>query len=179
MFDLGPAAQRLRLLVSTVGDEQLRLPTPCSDWVVADLLAHVHQFSSVFTSNAAKQPAHPPASLVDDWRTAIPASLDELAEAWRDESAWHGTVSAGGVAMNAADNALVAVEEMTVHGWDLARATGRTIDPGEEQLDRVDAFLERFGSAPFADAVRPPANADRLERIIARTGRDARWTAPG
>ena len=123
MFDLGPAAQEMSRLVSGLRDDHLDHPTPCPDWTVADLLAHVHQFATVFTHNARKQQARPPDDLVDDWRVAIPHQLDELACAWRVDSAWRGRVSAGGVEMDAQDNAVVGVEELTVHGWDLARAT--------------------------------------------------------
>jgi len=84
---------------------------------VADLLAHVHQFATVFTHNGRrKSQARPPEDLVDDWRVAIPDQLDELARAWRVDSAWRGRVSAGGVEMDAQDNAVVGIEELTMHG---------------------------------------------------------------
>lgn len=175
MFDLEPGTTTMSRLVSGVQDEHLALRTPCSDWTVADLLAHVHQFTSVFTTNAAKAAADPPQSLVDDWRTAIPTALGQLASAWQDESAWQGKTSAGGVEMDAADNALVAMEELTVHGWDLARATGQQASATDDQLDRVDSFFELFGGAPFGPPTEPPADADRLARTIARTGRDPQW----
>ena len=93
-------------LVSGVRDDQLDYPTPCPDWTVADLLAHVHQFATVFTHNARKSQARPPEDLVDDWRVAIPDQLDELARVWRVDSSWQGRVSAGGVEMDAQDIAV-------------------------------------------------------------------------
>ncbi len=182
MYDLAPAAQEMSRLVSAVGDDQLSRPTPCSDWTVADLLAHIHQFATVFTDNARKQPTRPPQRLVDDWRAAIPRQLGELADAWAVESAWEGKTSAGGIEMDAADNALVAVEELTVHGWDLASATGQPIEVRDDTLDRVDRFFERFagpiesGQGPFGPVAEAPADADRLARTVARTGRDPRWS---
>src|SRR5664279_4016617 len=110
MFDLGPAAQEMSRLVCGVGDDQLDYPTPCPDWTVADLRTHVHQFATAFTHNARKRQARPPEDLVDDWRVAIPDQLDELACAWRVDSAWQGRVSAGGVEMDAQDNAVVRIE---------------------------------------------------------------------
>ena len=112
--------------MSGVRDDQLDHPTPCPDWTVADLLAHVHQFATVYTHNARKRQARPPEDLVDDWRVAIPDQLDELARAWRVDSAWQGRVSAGGVEMDAQDNAVVGIEELTMHGWDLAGPRART-----------------------------------------------------
>lgn len=183
MFDLGPAAQEMSRLVAGVRDDQLDHPTPCADWTVADLLAHVHQFGSVFAHNARKRDARPPEALVDDWRVAIPAQLDELAGAWRQESAWQGRVSAGGVEMDAPDNAVVGIEELTVHGWDLARATGQGIHVADASLDQIDRFFDLFadqiatGEGPFGPAASPSEGATRLERTIARTGRDPSWVA--
>lgn len=175
MFDLRPGTTTMKRLVSAVQDDQLELRTPCTEWTVADLLTHIHQFSSVFTTNASKASPNPPQSLVDDWRTVIPAALDQLASAWADESAWQGEVSAGGVEMNAADNAVVAMEELTVHGWDLARATGQDATPQDAQLDRVDAFFDLFGPAPFGPPAEAPAGASRWESMLARIGRDPGW----
>ena len=185
MFDLGPAAQEMSRLISGVHEDHLDRPTPCADWTVADLLAHIHQFSSVFTDNARKQPVQPPEALVDDWRQAIPAQLHELARAWRDDSAWDGRVSAGGVEMDAADNAVVGIEELIVHGWDLARATGQELHVEDDGLDRVDCFFDLFGDraaageGPFGPQAEAPENATRLQWIIARTGRYPLWQQRG
>lgn len=179
MFDLGSSATEMSRVVSGVRADQLAHPTPCSDWTVADLLAHVHQFSTVFTDNARKAPSQPPDSLVDDWRESIPRQLDDLVTAWRIESAWEGRASAGGVDMAAADNAVVAIEELTTHGWDLARATGQDFLADDTVLDHVDVFFDLFGAAPFGAAVPEPRDATRLQRTLARTGRDPHWSAPG
>ena len=183
MFDLAPAAQEMNRLLAGVRDDQLSRPTPCPDWTVADLLAHVHQFSTVFTLNARKDPVELPGDLPGDWRSVLPHQVDSLVEAWRDESAWSGRVSAGGVDMDAADNALVAIEELTVHSWDLSRATGQDFVAADPSLDQVDRFFECFaepiasGQGPYGPEVPAPDDASRFARTIARTGRDPLWTA--
>lgn len=51
----------------------------------------------------------------------------------------------------------------------------------ESGLDRVDRFLEilagpiEAGQGPYGPAVAAPQGASRLERTVARTGRDPRW----
>jgi uncharacterized protein (TIGR03086 family) len=183
VFDLGPAAQEMTRLVAGVRDDQLAQPTPCPDWTVADLLTHVVQFTAVFIANGRRETAQPPDHLLDDWRGALPRHLAELAEVWREESAWHGRVSAGGVEMDASANAVVAIEELTTHGWDLARATGQHLEVEDAQLDQVDRFFDIFapqlasGRGPFGPPVDVPEASTRLERTIARTGRDP-WWAP-
>ncbi|MBA8795041.1 uncharacterized protein (TIGR03086 family) [Friedmanniella endophytica] len=176
-FDLGPAARTLAALVAGVTDDRLDDPTPCSDWTVGGLLAHVHQFASVFTTNARKQPPEPPTTLVADWRTAVPDQLVELARAWADDTAWHGRASAGGVEMSAADNAVVAGEELTVHGWDLAVSTGQSFTPEPPMLDQVERFLTIF---PAERVFGPPLTPeqptdDRFAALLRRTGRDPGW----
>jgi uncharacterized protein (TIGR03086 family) len=181
MFDLTPATEEMIRLVSAVRDDQLATATPCPDWTVADLLTHIHQFATVFTDNARKEPTHPAEELVDGWRVAIPQQFAELADAWRAESAWRGRVSAGGVEMDAADNAVVAIEELTVHGWDLAVAAGQQLRVDDAGLDQVDRFFELFagpidsGNGPFGPPIEVSESATRLARTIARTGRDPRW----
>lgn len=182
MFDLSPQTAQMKQLVLGVRDDQLDLPTPCSDWTVAGLLAHIHQFASVFTTNARKQQPSPPAELDENWRQAIPTQLDDLAQAWQDDAAWTGQVSAGGVDMDAADNALVGSEELTLHGWDLARATGQQIAIDDAQLDRLDTFIAMFApdgqpdNGPYGPTVAVGDGADRTERTLARTGRDPQWS---
>lgn len=184
MFDVGPAADEMRRLLSEVREDQLGSPTPCSDWTVADLITHVHQFAVVFTHNARKEEAAPPESLVPDWRDAVPHQLDELARAWRRESAWKGRVSAGGIEMAAPDNAVVAVEELTVHGWDLARATGQQLRIDDTQLDVVDRFFDLFagdmpaGEGPFGPVTPVQEGASRLDHVLAQTGRVPTWRPP-
>ena len=181
MFDLGPAAHQLRQLVAAVGDDQLDVPTPCADWPVSGLLAHTFQLATVFTHNARKESVRTDGELPDGWREAIPRQLDDLAEAWRDESAWEGRLSAGGVKMDARDNAVVAMEELVLHGWDLARATGQEVRVEDAWLDQVDRFFEVFapafasGKGPYGPAVPAPADASRFELILARAGRDPAW----
>ena len=57
--------------------------------------------------------------------------LDQLAEAWADPAAWEGLTEAGGLTMPAEVAGTVALDEVVLHGWDLARATG--------QDDRLDS----------------------------------------
>ncbi len=185
MFDLTPAARGMSRLIRGVTDPQLGLPTPCPGWSVADLVAHVHQLSTVFTDNARGVTARPPERLVADWRTAVPDQLEQLASAWADPSAWEGRTAAGGVEMAAADNAVVAVEELTVHAWDLATATGQLVAVDDTTLDQVDRFFEVFGEqlaagqGAFGTPIAAPQHATRLERTVARTGRDVAWTPAG
>jgi hypothetical protein len=83
--------------------------------------------------------------------------------------------------MDAQDNAVVGIEELTMHGWDLARATHQDLHVDDARLDQ-DHFFELFaeqiaaGEGPFGPAVSPPERATRLDRVV-RTGGEPSWQA--
>ena len=142
--DLGPAAANVARVLAGITDEQLTAPTPCPRYTVGDLLDHVGGLSVAFTAAATKTPmaaAGPDTPLGDAahldpaWRETIPAALDELAAAWRDDAAWDGMTSAGPIEMPGEIAGLVALDELVVHGWDLARATGQPYDVDDATLD--------------------------------------------
>ena len=87
----------------------------------------------------------------------MPARLRELVEAWRDPSAWEGETEAGGAAAPAAQMGVVALDEIVLHGWDLAKATGQTfrVDPAS-----AAAVLE------FTQASARPENAAGREDLF-------------
>jgi uncharacterized protein (TIGR03086 family) len=126
------------------------------------------------------------ANLDAEWRRKVPPALGELAEAWRDPAAYNGMTSAGGIEMPGEIAAIVALEELVVHGWDLARATGQPFDPTPAELDAVEGFLSQFSGPDQADlrgtAYATPVvvsdDAPRLDRVVALSGRDPGWSRP-
>lgn len=189
MIDLEPATRALTAVVKGVGDDQLSAPTPCGDSRVADMLDHVDSFSQAFRAAAVKKPLEPGGrSAADgsrlgmDWRTRIPERLDALAGAWRDPDAWTGMTRAGGVDLPGAVAGVIALDEVIVHGWDIAVATGQpySCDPAliEAALTFVRAEVARNpnGSAGlFGPPVSVADDAPLLERLIGLTGRNPAW----
>jgi len=192
-LDLRPAAQRLVALIGGIGDEQLTAPTPCVDSTVGDLLDHVSGFAHAFTAAAAKDdgpdPAAPPptadsANLGDDWRTRIPEAVVALGEAWSSEAAWTGMTEAAGVELPGEVAGLFALDELVVHAWDVAVASGQAYDPNDPALTPLLEFLRSFvgsGDAPkdglFGPPVAVPPDASPLEEILGLTGREPSWSA--
>lgn len=185
--DLEPAAQRLAGIVSAIDLAQLSRPTPCADYTLADLLDHVGRFAHAFHGSAIKQPLDraPVAdgtNLYDDWQTRIPADLLATAAAWADPAAWEGMTAIGGVELPAEVCAMVGLDEMVVHGWDLAVATGQ--DPGYDGpgLEQLYPVIEGFAAdgieGLFGPAVPVPADAPLFDRLLGVSGRDPGWTPP-
>jgi hypothetical protein len=76
---------------------------------------------------------------------------------------------------------LVALNELVVHGWDIARATGQGFDPGAEAVGAVHGFLGEFRKNPvpvelFGPVVGVSAEASTMDWAIALSGRDPSWT---
>lgn len=190
-IDLGTAAERVARLAEGIGDERLGDPTPCPEYAVREVLAHVASLSVAFRDAARKEfgatTGTPPGSvrpvLEDDWRTALPKALTELAAAWREPGAWEGDTQAGGVDMPAAVMGMVALNELLIHGWDLARSTGQAYEASEEELAVSEALLtpEEDASSEegfFGPVVPVPDDAPLLDRVVGLSGRRPDWRPP-
>jgi uncharacterized protein (TIGR03086 family) len=184
MIDLTPACQRTANILSTVTDEQLSAPTPCENLRLRDLVAHIGGLARAFTAAARKDfgeltdtPPVEGAPLDDDWRTAYPARLAELAAAWREPVAWDGMTRAGGVDFPAEVGGMVALTEVVIHGWDVAAATGQDYDVDANTaaavLPHVTAIAAEGPTEGLFGAAVPVADdAPVLDRIIALSGRE-------
>ncbi|MGH8999494.1 MAG: TIGR03086 family metal-binding protein [Acidimicrobiia bacterium] len=194
LVDLEPATTRMADLIRGVPDELLGGPTPCPAYTLGDLIDHVGGLTVAFTAAATKGggeigsegPSGDAARLGDDWRSRIPHDLAGLAVAWRDPGAWGGMTRAGGVDLPGDVAGLVALDELVVHGWDVARASGQPYDCEDALLDAVLGFVTQF-SGPGQDADRAglfgpvvdvPEHASLLDRVLGLTGRDPSWS-PG
>lgn len=194
MLDLRPATDEVVRLLDGVRDDQLTRPTPCADTSVAALLDHLMGLTLAFTWAARKSAPpggstapHADAERLDpDWRTALPRRLRELADAWREPAAWQGTAEAGGVTMPAEVAGLVALDEVVLHGWDLAVATGQRFECDPESTAAVLEFTSASArpenaamrAGLFGPVVEVPDDAPPLDRALGLAGRQPAWSAP-
>ncbi len=192
MIDIGPAAQRLSRIIAELPGDALTAATPCASMTVATLLDHVDTLAQAFTAAARKSdefsgppPAADAANLRTDWRTGIPERLAVLAEAWRAPDAWTGTAKVGGLEFPGELAGKIALGEVVIHGWDLARAAGADYRCDDAELEMVCSYIEPIVSGPqpppeglFGPRVDVPANAPLLERVLGLTGRDPDWSPP-
>ena len=186
--DLGPQAAEVARLVGGVRDDQLTGPTPCAGTSVAGMLDHLVGLTLAFRMAAEKTPlpGGPQADadhLPADWRSRLPEQLDALAVAWRDPAAWEGETEAGGVRLPASLTGTIAADELVLHGWDLAVATGQDYRPDPAAVQACLGYLtsltesgnEAMRSGQFGPVVPVSADAPPLARAFGLTGRDPGW----
>lgn len=195
IVDLGPGAQRLADLIARVDDDdELSKPTPCPAYTLGDLIEHVGGMALAFTAAARKDtgpysdltPSGDAARLDAGWRARIPGDLETLVSAWREPDAWSGMTRIARSDAPAEMIGLALADELVVHGWDVARATGQPYASEPELLDAARSLLMAFASpdapagpdVPFGPSRPLPGNAPPLDRVLALAGRDLSWS-PG
>ena len=186
MIDIRPATDRMTSLLAAVSEDQFDRPTPCPDASVGDLVDHVGALTKGFIAVAKKSvdgteaPVRPDAANLEvGWQDRIARDLATLAEAWRDPAAWEGMTSAAGVALPGHVAGLVALDELVVHGWDIAVAIAQPYDPAIGEVEAAISFVAAF-DAPrdgnlFGPVVPVPDEASALDRLLGLTGRDPSW----
>ncbi|MFC9532326.1 TIGR03086 family metal-binding protein [Streptomyces sp. NPDC056975] len=187
MVDFGPQTRIVARLADGVREDQLDLPTPCPEYAVHHLLGHLLGLTVAFgdagrknlgpttdTSPRAQRP-----DITDGWRDVLAKALDDLAEVWRDPAAWQGMTRAGGVDLPGAVAAMVALDELVVHAWDLAKATGQDYAPDEAALQAAHTFLLQSAEGPrpdiFGPVIQVEDSATLLDRAVGLSGRDPGW----
>ena len=88
----------------------------------------------------------------------------------------------GGLDMPGEVAGKVAINEVVVHGWDIAAATGQDYACAKELLQAAYAFVQSAvaqnpNGSPglFGPPVKVPDDAPLLDRLIGLTGRDPAW----
>jgi uncharacterized protein (TIGR03086 family) len=156
---------------------------------VGDLLDHMDGLSLAFSAAARKTPLPADAAtsvdasrLGNDWQERIPDRLAELAEAWRDDSAWTGMTQAAGVDMPGEIAGAVALNEVVVHSWDLAAATGQPYACPDELVEVARGFVasavEQFPNGRpglFGPPVAVTADSPQLDQLLGLAGRNPGW----
>jgi uncharacterized protein (TIGR03086 family) len=184
--DFHHAARDTAVVIAAIRDDQLGWPTPSPDYSVGDLLDHMDGLSLEFQLSAIKN-APPPgigeapqadaSHLAAGWRERIPNQLTALADAWAEPGAWDGETTAGRVPLPAPAAGMFALDEIIVHGWDLARSTGQRYNPDPRAVQACAEFLLEQPRNPdiFGPVVPVSDSASPLDRLVGLTGRDPGW----
>lgn len=170
-------------LVAQVPDDRWGASTPCTDWDVRALVRHVLEellwIPPLFAGETVEQVGDRFAGdiLGDDpaaaWSAAVGPAVDTINAAGAMETICQ--LSMGPTP--GAEYTRQLTTDLTVHGWDLARAAGLddTIDPelAEACLVYTEPWLPMLGSMPdyFATPIESAPDADAATRLLNRLGR--------
>jgi uncharacterized protein (TIGR03086 family) len=182
------ALDRTQSVIAAIKPDQDDLPTPCSEWNVRQLVAHLAPRGlRNFTLSARgempdwRAPAEEPG---EDWAAAFAAGARELMETWNEADLDRPVPIPGGEAplRGRADQQLA---EVAIHGWDLARATGQPLDLLDPDVARhalswSQRMLRPEHRGPgraFGLEVAVPEDAPVQDRLAGWFGRDPHWTA--
>jgi hypothetical protein len=91
---------------------------------------------------------------------------------------------AGGVEMPGEVAPVVALEELVIHGWDLAQASRQLYDSAEQELAVVRGFVAQFAGPDqaemrgdaYASPAAVPQTAPLQDQVIGLSGRDPGWS---
>jgi uncharacterized protein (TIGR03086 family) len=161
-------------VISAVRAEQLGDPTPCSEWSVRQVINHVVAQTLLFASmvTAGRHPDPDQDHLGGDPLAAFRDGADRLRGAFSRPGVVAGGEGPGLWTLN------LSVIELTVHSWDIARATGQRtdFDPGLAHwvlgVLREGLPPDRRGG-PFGVEQPAPAYLPIVERMAAFAGRTA------
>src|SRR6478735_11245948 len=182
MINLTESCRRTTEVLNNVKDDQLDAATPCAGMSLRDLVAHIGGLSLAFAAAAGKDLGPltdtPPAEgggPEPDWRTAYPANLAALAKAWQQPDAWTGMTRAGGIDLPGDVAGSVALAEVVIHGWDVARATDQPYDLDPTVAQACLTHLAQFDTSGteglFGPAVAVSDDAPALDRIVGLSAR--------
>ncbi|GAA2059814.1 maleylpyruvate isomerase family mycothiol-dependent enzyme [Streptomyces albiaxialis] len=164
----------------------LHRPTPCAAWDLGTLLAHaddslaaLHEGFAGGSVAVAPGPRPRPA----DPAAAFRVRASRLLGSWTATGGPpHRVIAIADSPLTAEALALTGALDLTVHGWDIARAvrhTDRPVPPGlAEALLPVSRHLVPYPEVRpplFAPEIPAPPEAGPGDRLVAFLGRDPDW----
>ncbi|RCK69942.1 TIGR03086 family protein [Desertihabitans brevis] len=164
---LSAAMEQMAIILAGVREEHRRLPTPCAGWDVEALVGHVvagpRNFALMGGGGTPDWDARQEVPL-QEAATRFRTGADELWESWQQGDSGNGLAG-------------FAAAEFAVHAWDLARATGQSIqlDPAVAQAALAvmqESLTEENRGDAFGAEVPVSQNEPAYARLAAFAGRD-------
>jgi uncharacterized protein (TIGR03086 family) len=175
-------------VVSRVHGDDLDRPTPCVEWTLADLLAHMTAQHRGFAAAARGQGGDPAAwqvhPLGPDAATSYATAAEDVLAAFASPVEEFELPEFQPVSHFPAAQAIgFHLIDYVVHGWDVARSLGLDYQlppdvagPALQIALSVPNGDNRLApDSPFAPALAAGVDADPLRRILTALGRSPEW----
>lgn len=178
MLELG--LDQAGALIEGIRPEQAGLPTPCTAFDVRALVNHIVYDLETFARLLTGQPrGSADADLLGaDWSRSYRQAAAALLEIWREQGT-DGTMRTGLGELPRTWALGQHLSDITVHAWDVARATGQSTELNPElaevSLEWAHENLKpQFRGQAFGPEVPVPESAPIYDRLVGFFGR-----APG
>ncbi|WP_154793426.1 TIGR03086 family metal-binding protein [Occultella kanbiaonis] len=183
-----------RDLVGRVGPDALGAPTPCADWDLGALLAHMtgqnHGFAAAADGPSTTTEDFLPRDVAADPAAGYDTSVDRVLAAVAAEGAtertWHLAEFSPRQDFPGQSALGFHLIDYVAHGWDVARALGTDVAFDDEVLATAVRIAEQVPDGPArlvpgaAFAPRLPVadpDSDLLATFLRLLGRDPAWRA--
>ncbi|MFE4868248.1 TIGR03086 family metal-binding protein [Streptomyces sp. NPDC056682] len=197
MTDIRPFDRRAleitEAIVEQVKPEHLGLPTPCAQWSLRQLLAHMagqnHGFAAAADGEVTDASVWADRVVDDDPAGVFRASCARVTAAFAREGVLDGEFwlpEVRGGQMFAARTAIgFHFVDYVVHGWDVAATLGVPAPFDDETLAAVlpyarevpDGANRREPGASFRPGLPAPDGGSLLDGVLAMLGRSPKWPA--
>lgn len=162
-------------VIAGVRVEQYDDKTPCAEWTVRDLLAHMVGVVAGLGSAAADTPPEP-FELSDDPGAQFEAASAASLAAWRQPGVLDRVIDAGPGPMPGHALAAINLLDTATHTWDLATATGQPAAlPDDVAVAALDASRmivnDQIRPGRFGPEQAAPADASATQQLVAFLGR--------
>ncbi len=174
-------------LIDGTSVEQHELPTPCPEWTVGDLLAHIVAGNLKYLEIARGSDwarGMPGVELGHDPAETYRRTAAVMLRAWEQPGVLEREITLPIGRGPAAAALYVHLGETLVHGWDLAKASGQKASWDafvvEASLAQFKSWLpaQRPPGTPFSDATASGDDAAPIDRLAAYLGRDVSAWSP-
>jgi uncharacterized protein (TIGR03086 family) len=167
--------QHAQGVIGNVRDDQYDNPTPCSDWVVRDLLAHAIGVVAGLGAAAAGSP-RTPFELGPHPTTQFQDAAAAALAAWRSPGVFDRVIDAGPGPMPGRVLAGINLLDTATHTWDIAIATGQPAQLPDEVAAKVlevsrATISPEIRSGRFGPEVTVGDDAGPTEQLVAFLGR--------
>ncbi|MBZ5739784.1 TIGR03086 family metal-binding protein [Nocardioides mangrovi] len=183
MDDLAHAQEAMAAVLADLAASDWHLPSPCEGWEVGTVVRHLVTGDRAFVTSLGGTAYDLPAIALQVDAIPLgelPAAYDAGAVALHEAltTAEPGTAYPTGIGpMPPAAIAELRTIESLVHGWDVARGTGRALEVDEAVAERAIAhslaLMDRLppDRTPFGPPQPVPDDAPAMARLVALLGR--------
>ncbi len=165
-------------LIDGIQQEQWTAPTPCFDWTVHELVAHLVGMNLVFAALLSGQapPMRGVDRLGDDPARAYFDSGGALQAAFGHPNVLEQTYQGPLGSATGTERLQIRIYDLLAHGWDLAQATGQRAEPPEDLAEQALTFVQtQLSGQPRTgrfDPAQPVSDdAPAIDRLAAFLGR--------